>query len=238
MNMSKERHNIVVFTGAGISAESGISTFRDKNGLWERYDALRLASVDGFRDDPEAVLEFYNERRWQLFDAKPNHAHYALAELEKQHDVTIITQNVDDLHERAGSSKVIHLHGELTKVTSSRNREDDRCIKFYPLNLPIYLGHKADDGSQLRPYIVWFGEELRYMDDARFAVKDADIFIVIGTSLVVYPAALLVGYAHREIPKFLVDPSDMEGHLPSGFKHIKAKATEGVDILIDEIKKL
>ena len=236
--MGQIRQNIVVFTGAGISAESGISTFRDKNGLWERYDAMRLASVDGFRDDPEAVLEFYNERRWQLFDAKPNHAHYALAELEKQHDVTIITQNVDDLHERAGSSKVIHLHGELTKVTSSRNREDDRCIKYYPLNLPIRIGAKADDGSQLRPYIVWFGEELRYMDEARLAVENADIFIVIGTSLVVYPAAGIVGYARNEVPKFLVDPSGMEGHLPYGFKHIKAKATEGVDSLINEIKSL
>ena len=236
--MSSVRKNIVVFTGAGISAESGISTFRDKNGLWERYDAMRLASVDGFRDDPEAVLEFYNERRWQLFDAKPNHAHYALAELEKQHDVTIITQNVDDLHERAGSSKVIHLHGELTKVTSSRNREDDRCIKYYPLNLPIYIGHKAEDGSQLRPYIVWFGEELRYIEEARQLVEKAEVFVVIGTSLVVYPAAGLVGYAHPDVPKFLIDPSEMDGHMPLGFKHIKANATEGVDILFEELEKL
>lgn len=236
--MSKQRHNIVVFTGAGISAESGISTFRDKDGLWENYDAMRLASIDGFRQDPEAVLEFYNDRRWQLFDAKPNHAHYVLAELEKQHDVTIITQNVDDLHERAGSSKVIHLHGELTKVTSSRDREDDRCIKYYPLNLPIYIGHKADDGSQLRPYIVWFGEELRYIEEARQLVESAEIFVVIGTSLVVYPAAGLVRYARPEVPKFLVDPSEMEGHMPRGFMHIMTKATEGVDILIKEIEKL
>lgn len=232
------RQNIVVFTGAGISAESGISTFRDKDGLWEKYDAMRLASVDGFRDDPGAVLDFYNERRWQLFDAKPNHAHYVLAELEKEHDVTIITQNVDDLHERAGSTKVVHIHGELTKVTSSRNREDDRCIKYYPLNLPICIGHKADDGSQLRPYIVWFGEYLRYMDEAKTLVKNADVFIVIGTSLVVYPAAGLVGYTHPEVPKYLIDPSDMEGHMPLGFKHIKANATEGVDILFEELEKL
>ena len=236
--MGKKRQNIVVLTGAGISAESGISTFRDKNGLWKNYDAMRLASIDGFRDDPEAVLEFYNARRMQLYKVNPNHAHYALAELEKKHDVTIITQNVDDLHERAGSSKVIHLHGELAKVTSSRNREDDRCIKYYPLNLPIYIGHKAEDGSQLRPYIVWFGEELRYIEEARQLVEKADIFVVIGTSLVVYPAAGLVGYAHHEIPKFLVDPSDMKDHLPSGFEHIKAKATEGVDILIKEIREL
>lgn len=235
--MGKKRQNIVVLTGAGISAESGISTFRDKNGLWKNYDAMRLASIDGFRDDPEAVLEFYNARRMQLYKVNPNHAHYALADLEMKHDVTIITQNVDDLHERAGSSKVIHLHGELTKVTSSRNREDDRCIKYYPLNLPIYIGHKAEDGSQLRPYIVWFGEELRYIEEARQLVEKAEVFVVIGTSLVVYPAAGLVGYARKDIPKFLVDPSDMKGHLPSGFNQIKANATEGVDILIEEIKK-
>lgn len=233
----KDCQKIVVFTGAGISAESGISTFRDKNGLWENYDAMRLASIDGFRDDPKAVLDFYNARRKQLYSVNPNRAHYALAELEKLHDVTIITQNVDDLHERAGSSKVIHLHGELTKVTSSIEREDDKCIKYYPLNLPICIGDKADDGSQLRPYIVWFGEYLRYMDEARQEVENADIFIVVGTSLVVYPAAGLVGYARKEVPKFLVDPSDMEEHLPRGFIHIKNKATEGVDLLIEEIKK-
>lgn len=232
------RQNIVVFTGAGISAESEISTFRDKDGLWNKYDAMRLASVEGFNEDPEAVLDFYNERRWQLFNAKPNHAHDVLAELEKDHDVTIITQNVDNLHERAGSTKVIHLHGELTKVTSSRAREDKMCIKEYPLTLSICLGDKADDGSQLRPYVVWFGEYLWYMEEAQKLVENADIFVVIGTSLVVYPAAGLVRYAHPEVPKFLVDPSDMEGKLPEGFKHIKAKAVEGVDVLIDEIMKL
>ena len=232
------RQNIVIFTGAGISAESGISTFRDKDGLWTKYDAMKLASVEGFNEDPEAVLEFYNARRMQLYTVKPNHAHYVLADLEKHHDVTIITQNVDDLHERAGSSKVIHLHGELDKVTSSRNREDDRCIKYYPLNLPIQIGAKADDGSQLRPYIVWFGEYLRYMEEACIMVENADIFVVIGTSLVVYPAAGLVGYAHHEVPKFLVDPSDMDGKLPEGFEHIKAKATEGIDVLMEKLKKL
>lgn len=231
------KQNIVVFTDAGISAESGISTFRDKNGLWTKYDAMRLASLDGFRDDPEAVLEFYNVRRMQLFNVKPNHAHYVLAELEKKHNVTIITQNVDDLHEQAGSTKVIHLHGELTKVTSSWQREDDRCIKFYPLNLPITIGAKADDGSQLRPYIVWFGENLRYMEKAQGLVENADIFIVIGTSLVIYPAAGLVGNAHPEIPKFLIDPSEMEDRFPSGFKHIKAKAVEGVDLLMEELMR-
>ena len=232
------KQNIVIFTGAGISAESGIPTFRDKNGLWKNYDAMRLASIDGYRDDPEAVLEFYNMRRKKLFETEPNHAHYVLAELEKLHDVTIITQNVDDLHERAGSSKVIHLHGELAKVTSSRNREDDRCIKYYPLNLPINMGAKADDGSQLRPYIVWFGEYLRYMEEAQHIVEKADIFIVIGTSLVVYPAAGLVGYTHPESLKFIVDPSDFDGKLPMGFKHIKAKAVEGVDLLVKDLEEL
>ena len=232
------RQNIVVFTGAGISAESEISTFRDKDGLWNKYDAMRLASVEGFNEDPEAVLDFYNERRWQLFNAKPNHAHDVLAELEKEHDVTIITQNVDNLHERAGSTNVIHLHGELTKVTSSRERENYRCIKYYPLNLPICIGNKADDGSQLRPYIVWFGENVRYMEDAQKLVENADVFIVIGTSLVVYPAANLVGYTRPEIPKFLVDPSDMDERVPMGFKHIKAKASEGVDLLLEELKTL
>lgn len=234
----KTKKNIVVLSGAGISAESGISTFRDSNGLWKKYDAMRLASIDGFREDPEAVLEFYNARRMQLCSVQPNHAHYALAELEREHDVTIITQNVDDLHERAGSTRVVHLHGELSKVTSSREREDDRCIKYYPLNKPIRMGDKAEDGSQLRPYIVWFGEYLRYMDEAQMLVEKADVFIVIGTSLVVYPAAALVEYAQEKAAKFLIDPSEMKGHLPVGFKHIHAKATEGVDVLMDEIKRL
>ena len=234
----KKRLNIVVLSGAGISAESGISTFRDSNGLWKKYDAMRLASIDGVHEEPEAVLEFYNARRKQLLTVQPNHAHYALAELEKEHDVTIITQNVDDLHERAGSTRVVHLHGELAKVASSRDREDDRCIRKYPLDLPIRMGDKAEDGSQLRPYIVWFGENLRYMDEALALVENADVFVVIGTSLVVYPAAGLVDYAQKEVPKFLVDPSEMKDHLPNGFKHIKAKATEGVDVLIDEIKRL
>ena len=236
--MSKERKNIVVFTGAGISAESGISTFRDKDGLWTKYDAMRLASVEGFNEDPEAVLDFYNERRWQLSKVHPNHAHYALAELQKEYDVTIITQNVDDLHERAGSTKVVHLHGELTKVTSSREREDDRCIKYYPPNLPICIGNKADDGSQLRPYIVWFGENVRYLEEAQKLVEKADIFVVIGTSLVVYPAANLAYCAPDGIPKYLIDPSEMDERLPLGFKHIKAKATEGVDMLIDELRNI
>lgn len=226
------KQRLVVFTGAGISVESGIPTFRDKNGMWGKYDAMKLASVQGFEEDPQAVLDFYNARRKNLLDVEPNHAHLVLAELEKQYDVIIITQNVDNLHERAGSSKVIHLHGELTKVTSSRNRLDPDCIKDNPLDVPIRLGDKAADGSQLRPYIVWFGEYVDNTDLAEHLVKMADIFVVIGTSLVVYPAAGLVNYSHREVPKFLIDPGDMQGKLPFGFEHIKATAVEGVDELV------
>ena len=233
------RQNIVVLTGAGISKESGIPTFRDNNGIWRKHDAIKLASVMGFEEDPQAVLDFYNARRKNLLEVQPNHAHKMLAELEKQHDVTIITQNVDDLHERAGSSRVIHLHGELKKVTSSLNRLNPYCIKEYPLDVPIRLGDKAADGSQLRPYIVWFGEYLGLeMDEAVKLVRYADIFVVIGTSLVVYPAAGLLNYAHHEVPKFLIDPGDMQGRLPEGFHHIQKTAVEGIDILMEEISKL
>jgi NAD-dependent deacetylase len=229
---------LVVFTGAGISAESGIPTFRDANGMWGKYDAMKLASVEGFEEDPQAVLDFYNARRKNLLEVQPNHAHLVLAELEKQYDVTIVTQNVDNLHERAGSNKVLHLHGELSKVTSSRNRLDSNCIKDYPLDVPIRMGDKAADGSQLRPYIVWFGEYVDNMDEATRFVKQADVFVVIGTSLVVYPAAGLVNYAKREIPKFLIDPNDINGGLPMGYQHIKATAVEGVDELVWRLEEL
>jgi NAD-dependent deacetylase len=222
-----------------MSAESGISTFRDSGGLWEQYKVEDVATPEGWARDPELVTEFYNLRRQQMLDAQPCLGHKLLAELERFHDVQIITQNVDDLHERAGSTKVIHLHGELMKVTSSEApNAPSQIITLTPDNADVQYGDEAPDGSPLRPYIVWFGEEVRYIEEARQLVEEADIFVVIGTSLVVYPAAGLVGYARKEIPKFLVDPSDMEGHLPYGFKHIKAKATEGVDILINEIKSI
>lgn len=229
---------LVIFTGAGISAESGIPTFRDANGMWGKYDAMKLASVEGFEENPQAVLDFYNARRKNLLEVQPNHAHLVLAELERQYDVTIVTQNVDNLHERAGSNKVLHLHGELCKVTSSRNRLDPNCIKDYPLDVPICMGDKAADGSQLRPYIVWFGEYVDNMDEATRFVKQADVFVVIGTSLVVYPAAGLVNYAKREIPKFLIDPNDIKGGLPMGYQHIKATAVEGVDELVMRLEEL
>lgn len=227
--------NIVVFSGAGISAESGIPTFRDSNGMWKNYDAMKLASIEGFVEDPQAVLDFYNTRRKNLLKVEPNDAHRFFAELEKWHDVTIVTQNVDNLHERAGSSHVIHLHGELTKVTSSRERSNPEYIVEYPLDVPIEIGDTAWDGSQLRPYIVWFGESLDTMDVAIEYIKKADIFIVVGTSLVVYPAAGLVNYAPQGIPKYLIDPKDQNDRIPQDFKHIKATAVEGVKILSKEL---
>ncbi len=232
------RQKLVVFTGAGISAESGIPTFRDANGMWGKYDAMKLASVEGFEEDPQAVLDFYNARRKNLLEVEPNHAHHVLADMEKRFDVTIITQNVDNLHERAGSSRVIHLHGELTKVTSVVDRLNPNNIMEYPLDVPVRLGDKAANGTQLRPYIVWFGEYVDNMDVAIRLVKNADIFVVIGTSLVVHPAAGLVNYARREIPKYLIDPNDLKGGLPDGFQHIKAKAEEGADELERRLKCL
>ncbi len=232
-----KRKKLVVLTGAGISAESGIPTFRDTNGMWQKFDAKKLADINGFLEDPAAVLEFYNARRKNLLDVQPNHAHYVLAELEQRYDVIIVTQNVDDLHERAGSSHVVHLHGELKKVTSSRNRFDPECIKDYPLDTPIRIGDKAVDGSQLRPYIVWFGESLGpEVEEAVISIANADVFVVIGTSLVVYPAASFVNYAPMGIPRYLVDPSDMVGRLPTGFQHIQATAVEGIDTLVDIIE--
>ena len=236
------RQHIVVLSGAGMSTESGLSTFRDKDGLWKQYDWKRLASTAGFYEDPEAVLEFYNMRRKRLLEVEPNHAHKLIAELEKWHDVTIITQNVDNLHERAGSSNVIHLHGELAKVTSSDDRNNPDCIKELPLDVPICIGDKAVDGSQLRPYIVWFGEYVSGFDKAVEVVRDADIFLVIGTSLTVHPAASLVRYAHPEIPRFIINPGEAydpyDDHFPEGYEHIKENATTGVETFIDKVIEL
>lgn len=234
-----QRQHIVVLSGAGMSAESGLSTFRDKDGLWKQYDWKRLASAAGFYEDPEAVLEFYNMRRKCLLEVEPNHAHRLIAELEKWHDVTIITQNVDNLHERAGSSNVIHLHGELAKVTSSDDRNNPDCIKELPLDIPIRIGDKAADGSQLRPYIVWFGEFVSDFEKAVKIVREADIFLVIGTSLTVQPAASLVRYAHSEVPKFIINPGEAynphDDDLLEGYVHIKEKASTGVETFIERL---
>lgn len=221
------RQKIVFLTGAGISVESGLSTFRGKDGMWIREEWYRLADAGALVERLDECLDFYNRRRFQLSQVQPNHAHRVIAELEKEHDVTVITQNVDDLHERAGSSRVIHLHGELRKVCSSYNRMS--CVMDYPLTTPIRVGDKAADGSQLRPYIVMFGEYLDDLDPVIRIIREADIFVVIGTSLAVYPAAGLIDYAHREIPKFVINPGDMSECERLGYTHLAMTATEGMD---------
>lgn len=231
-----KRQHIVVFSGAGMSAESGLSTFRDENGLWKQYDWQRLASIEGFAEEPQAVLDFYNMRRKRLLEVEPNNAHRLIAELEKWHDVTVITQNVDDLHERAGTSKVIHIHGELKKVTSSENRDDPNCIEELPLDVPIRIGDKATDGSQLRPYIVWFGEFVNAMESAIEIVRMADIFVVVGTSLTVHPAARLLHYAQRNIPKFIINPGKLE-RIPDDYVHIKENASSGMETFVDWVRE-
>lgn len=193
---------LVVLTGAGISAESGISTFRDSGGLWENHDIMEVASPQGWEANPELVLNFYNQRRKQVLNAKPNQGHLSLAELENHFDVQIITQNVDDLHERAGSTKVLHLHGELLK---SRSSGDESLI--YDCEIDIKIGDLCDKGHQLRPHIVWFGEMVPMIEPAAELVSQADIFLVIGTSLLVYPAAGLIDFTKPGIPKFLIDPN-------------------------------
>lgn len=228
--MNKKK--IVVLTGAGISAESGLSTFRDSGGLWEGHNVMDVASPEGWKRDRKLVLEFYNQRRKQLRNAVPNAAHTELVRLEEKYDVTIITQNVDDLHERAGSANIIHLHGELNKSQSSINPELIYEIKGDEIN----VGDKCELGSQLRPFIVWFGEMVPKMDEAVVAALSADIFIVIGTSLVVYPAASLLQFADANIHKYLIDPSDPELYYNySNLTHIKAKATTGTKELADKL---
>lgn len=216
---------IVILTGAGISAESGISTFRDANGLWENHDIMEVASIEGWRKNPALVLEFYNQRRAQLEYVEPNSAHYYLAELAHQFDVTIITQNVDNLHEQAGSKNIIHLHGELNK---SRSEINDEVI--YDCNQPIQLGDLAVDGAQLRPHIVWFGEMVPMMDVAIQATQNADIVLIIGTSLQVYPAASLLDYTKSTTQIICIDPNEMP--LKKGIVHIQKSATEGVKELL------
>ena len=194
--------HLVVLTGAGMSAESGIRTFRDHDGLWENYPVQEVASIEGWYKNPELMLRFYNERRLQLRDASPNEGHKTLARLENIFNIQIITQNIDDLHERAGSNHVLHLHGELTKARSEKN---DNLIVDIGYN-PIRPGDKASDGARLRPHIVWFGEAVPNIGPAAQMVEEADILLIIGTSLVVYPAAGLIHYARPDIPVYLVDP--------------------------------
>jgi NAD-dependent deacetylase len=222
------KHKIVILTGAGISAESGIQTFRGAGGLWEGHRIEDVASPDGWRRNRELVLEFYNLRRAQLLTVYPNAAHLALVELEKDYDVTIITQNIDDLHERAGSSTVIHLHGELLKVRSTL---DESLI--YDWRKDLVTGDNCERGAQLRPHIVWFGEMVPLIETAQQIASTADIFIVIGTSLVVYPAAGLLHFAPDHSRKFLIDPhaDEVPASVPN-LRTIKASATKGVPELV------
>lgn len=231
--MESNRKKLVVLTGAGASAESGLRTFRDSNGLWEEYSVEEVASPEGWRRNPELVLRFYNERRRQLQAAKPNAAHIGLAELEQLFDVTIITQNVDNLHEQAGSTKVLHLHGVLTKVQSTLDERLVYDIGYKDVN----LGDKCEKGSQLRPHIVWFGEAVPAMDLAIEIAMDADIFVVLGTSLNVYPAASLYRYIPASSPLYIIDPSSevtvaSKGNLVT---YIHEKASVGVLQLKDHL---
>lgn len=221
---------VVVLTGAGISAESGISTFRDRGGLWEQHDVYEVASPEGFAKNPALVLRFYNERRRGLQQVLPNKGHKALVELEKHFDVHIITQNVDDLHERAGSSKVIHLHGELLKVQSTGYPE-----LVYEWRKDLNLGDTCERGTQLRPFVVWFGEPVPMMEPAIRISATADIFIVIGTSLAVYPAAGLINYVNYDVPKYIVDPNIPEVYNVPNVHFIPAKATVGVPALVKKL---
>lgn len=237
--MADVKLKIVFLTGAGVSAESGIATFRDKlTGLWEQYNPMQLCTAAALDVNPQLVLDFYNMRRQKVFEASPNHAHEVIAQLEKDYEVHVVTQNVDDLHERAGSTDVIHVHGELRKVTSSDCRTDPECIKELPLNVPIKVGDKARDGSQLRPYIVFMDEYLPSLAVPNKLIKEADVFVIIGTSMSIGAGASLCHAAHNYVPKFIIDPRE-DIKLPSeDFTHIKAPATEGMDILVEELKKL
>jgi NAD-dependent deacetylase len=229
----REMKKLVILSGAGMSAESGIRTFRDMNGLWEEYDVMEVACIEAWYKNPELLLHFYNDRRKQMIESKPNRGHLLLALLEKSYDVQIITQNVDDLHERAGSTKVLHLHGELTKARSSI---DPSLI--YTLHDPeMKIGDKCEKGSQLRPYIVWFGEEVPAMTDAAPIVESADILCVIGTSLNVYPAAGLINYAPTSTPIFLIDPNP-PASFPKRVQVIPKGASEGVAELMIRLAQL
>src|SRR4051812_28494182 len=226
----KKKH-VVVLTGAGISAESGLKTFRDSDGLWNGYNIEDVATPRAWKKDKQLVLDFYNKRRQDVLNAQPNAAHYGLAELEKNFDVEIITQNIDDLHERAGSTKVLHLHGEIFKMRSEKNED-----LIYEIRKDILFGDIATDGAQLRPHIVWFEEPVPMIEIAANIASTADIFVVIGTSLVVYPAAGLMHYAPASIPKFIIDKS-IPYSSAINLTSIEKPATEGIADLITLLKQ-
>lgn len=226
---------LVVLTGAGMSAESGISTFRDSGGLWEQYSVEEVATPEGYAANPKLVVDFYNARRKQLLEVVPNRGHKLLAGLERDFKVTVVTQNVDNLHERAGSTNVIHLHGELTKVTSSRNPNDPRCIReLTPEQYEVKMGDLAADGTQLRPFIVWFGEAVPLIEKAVDEVMEADVFVIIGTSLNVYPAAGLLHYVRPGVPVYLIDPKEVAVPANRKVHVIRKGASEGME----ELKKM
>lgn len=226
------KKKLIIFSGAGISAESGLKTFRDSGGLWEQYRIEDVATPEAWERDPALVTEFYNMRRKQVMEAQPNEAHRLIAQLENTYDVQIITQNIDDLHERAGSKKVLHLHGEIMKVRSTAVPK-----LIYPINKwEIKMGEFCEKGSQLRPHIVWFGEMVPEMDHAIMHAERAEIFLVIGTSLNVYPAAGILNYVPASSAKWLIDPGDFNLDYVSNLKHIKKVATEGMRTFINELK--
>ena len=233
------KKKLVVLTGAGVSAESGVATFRDSNGLWENFKVEDVASIEGWYRNPEVVLDFYNARRAQLATVKPNAAHYAIAQLESDWEVTVVTQNVDNLHERAGSTKIIHLHGELTKVRPVNCYDENDNYseeKVFDIGYDsIQIGDLAPNGAQLRPHIVWFGEAVPYINAAIDAVMRADVLLILGTSLQVYPAAGLYAFANAETPIYIIDPADVP--LRDGrIKHIKDVATSGMETFVNLIK--
>jgi len=223
---------LVVLSGAGMSQESGIRTFRDSDGLWEEYDVMEVATPQAWARNPELVMRFYNERRKQLLEAKPNAGHIGLAQLEKLFTVHIITQNIDDLHERAGSSTVLHLHGELKKARSTV----DENLLYDIDGWELKFGDRCEKGSQLRPHIVWFGEAVPAIEEAMHVVQTADILVVIGTSMNVYPAAGLINYVRRGVPVFLIDPNPVE--VFAEVTVIKEKAGRGVVILKEKLEKM
>lgn len=222
--------NLVFLSGAGMSAESGISTFRDSGGLWEKYDISKVASIEGWYEDPDLVQQFYNDRRAQLDKVEPNEGHKLIASLEKEFNVFVVTQNVDNLHEKAGSTHVLHLHGELTKACNETKTE---VIEIG--TRPILLGEKATDGSRLRPFIVWFGEAVPLIEEAAEIVSKADILVIIGTSMQVYPAAGLIHYARKGIPVFLIDPKEVNAL--EKVTIIQEIASKGMKILVDLLQE-
>lgn len=229
---------IVILTGAGMSVESGLGTFRGGGGLWDNYPVEQVATPEGYRANPALVLEFYNKRRRELLTVEPNEGHRLVASLEERYDVTVVTQNVDDLHERAGSTNIIHLHGELMKACSSRNPQDLRSVITLPSpDTDINIGDLAPDGSQLRPFIVWFGEAVPLIEDAIAALSGIDAFVIIGTSLNVYPAAGLLNYVPSGVPVYLIDPNEVNANTHRGITVIRKGASEGMRLLIDEYLK-